>query len=75
MHYSVKIIQIGDSLGITLPGEVLSALDADKGDTLTLTPAPDGLRLSVFDAEKSMQLETARKIMKKRRHALRELSK
>jgi putative addiction module antidote len=75
MHFSVKIIQIGNALGITLPREALAALDADAGDTLTLTPAPDGLRLSAYDTGKMTQLEATRKIMKKRRHALRELSK
>ena len=75
MHYSVKIIQIGNSLGIALPWEALAALNADRGDTMTLTLAPDGMRLSVYDVEKTTQLEAARKIMKKRRHALRELAK
>jgi putative addiction module antidote len=75
MHYTLKVIQIGNSLGVTLPKEALAALKVDKGDTLTLTPAPDGFRVGVYDAERSSQLEAARKIMKKRRHALRELAK
>lgn len=75
MHFALKIIQIGNSLGVTLPKEVLAALRAGKGDTLTLTPAPDGFRVSGYDADKARQLEAARKIMKKRRHALRELAK
>jgi putative addiction module antidote len=44
MHFSLKIIQIGNSLGVTLPKEALAALKVEKGDTLTLTPAPDGFR-------------------------------
>ena len=75
MHFPLKVIQIGNSLGLTLPKEVLAALKVEKGDTLTLTPAPDGFRISTFDAEKARQLEAARKIMKKRKHALRELAK
>lgn len=75
MHYTLKIIQIGNSLGVTLPKEALAELNVDRGDTLTLTPAPDGFRISSYDAEKAKQLETARAIMKKRRHALRELAK
>jgi len=75
MHFSLKIIQIGNSLGITLPKEALSALNADKGDVLTLTPAPDGFRITAYDSEKERQIELVRKIMKKRRHALRELAK
>lgn len=74
-HFTLKIIQIGNSLGVTLPKEALGALKAEKGDSLTLTSAPDGFRLSSYDAEKSRQLEVARKVMKNRRHALRELAK
>ncbi len=47
----------------------------DKGDTLTLTSAPDGFRVTPYDAEKAGQMEVMRKIMKKRRNALRELAK
>jgi putative addiction module antidote len=74
-HFTLKIIQIGNSLGVTLPKEMLAHLKAEKGDVLTLTPAPDGFRLSAYDAEKTSQLEVARKVMKRRRHALRELAK
>ena len=74
-HFTLKIIQIGNSLGVTLPKEMLAVLKAEKGDELTLTPAPDGFRLSTYDSEKAHQLEVARKVMKKRRHALRELAK
>jgi len=70
-----KIIQIGNSLGITLSREVLSALGAGKGDMLTLTINPDGVRLSAYDAEKSRQIEAVRRVMRRRRHALRELAK
>jgi len=75
MHFTLKIIQIGNSLGVTLPKEMLAALKVEKGDTLTLTPAPDGFRVGTYDDEKTAQLEAARKIMKKRRHVLRELAK
>lgn len=75
MHYTLKVIQIGNSLGVTLPKEALAALKADKGDSITLTPAPDGFRISTFDAEKTRQLEIARELMKERKHVLRELAK
>jgi putative addiction module antidote len=75
MHHTLKVIQIGNSLGVTLPREVLAALKVDKGDTLIVTPAPDGFRVTPYDPERAGQLETARQIMKKRRHVLRELAK
>ena len=71
----LKVIQIGNSLGITLPKDVLAALNVDKGDTLTFTSAPDGFRITPYDAEKARQFEIVRNIMKRRRDALRELAK
>jgi putative addiction module antidote len=73
--YKLKIIQIGNSLGVTLPKEALAAMNVDKGDTITLTDAPDGFRVTPYDEEKAKQLETMRAVMKKRRNALRELAK
>jgi putative addiction module antidote len=75
MNATLKIIQIGNSLGVTLPKEVLSALKMEKGDTLVLTEAPDGFRLTPYDPETGRQLEAVRAVMKKRRNALRELAK
>jgi putative addiction module antidote len=75
MHHKLKIIQVGNSLGVTLPREMLTALKVDKGDTLTATSAPDGFRIAPYDTDSAKQLEAARLIMKKRRHVLRELAK
>jgi len=75
MHFKLKLIQIGNSVGVTLPKEMLARMNIDKGDTITVTSAPDGFRVSAFDDAQSAQLEAARRIMKKRRHALRELAK
>jgi putative addiction module antidote len=75
MHYKVRLIQIGNSVGITLPKETLAALNVGKGDELTLTPSPTGYNISPFDSAQLEQLEAAREIMKRRRHALRELAK
>jgi putative addiction module antidote len=73
--YKLKIIQIGNSLGVTLPKEALAAMNLDKGDTVTLTAAPDGFRVTPYDVEKAEQLEVMRAVMKSRRNALRELAK
>ena len=73
--YKLKIIQIGNSLGVTLPKEALAAMKLEKGDTITLTDAPDGFRVTPYDQEKAKQLEAMRAVMKKRRNALKELAK
>jgi len=71
----LKLIQIGNSVGVILPKEVLAALKLDKGDSLFATQAPDGLRLTLVNPEFQTQMTEARKIMKKRRAVLRELAK
>ncbi|HEX3753509.1 MAG TPA: AbrB/MazE/SpoVT family DNA-binding domain-containing protein [Rhizomicrobium sp.] len=75
MHFSLKIIQIGNSLGVTLPKEALAALKVEKGDTLTLTPAPDGFRVTPYDPEVDQQVDAGRQIMREYRDTLRALAK
>jgi putative addiction module antidote len=74
MH-TLKITQIGNSLGVILPREVLAKLKLVKGDALHLTDAPDGLRLTAHDPAFEQQMDAARAIMKRRRAVLRELAK
>ena len=71
----LKLTAIGNSAGVVLPREVLARLKLDKGDTVYLTESPDGYRLTPYNPEFETQMEAARKIMKKRRTALRELAK
>lgn len=75
MHFKLKLIQIGNSVGVTLPKEMLAAMNVDKGDTITATSAPDGFRVSPYDTETDAQIDAMRQVMKKRRNALRELAK
>jgi putative addiction module antidote len=71
----LKLTAIGNSAGVILPKEVLTRLKLDKGDVVYLTEAPDGYRLTPYDPEFERQMETARRIMKRRRAVLRELAK
>jgi len=73
--FTLKLTQIGNSVGVILPKEVLSKLRVEKGDTLYMTEAPDGLRITPHSPEFEKQMAAARDIMKKRRAALRELAK
>ena len=75
MHFSLKIIQIGNSLGVTLPKEALAALKVEKGDTLTLTPAPDGFRITPYDPKVDRQVDAGRQVMHEYRDTLRALAK
>ena len=75
MH-ALKLTQIGNSVGVILPKEVLARLKLEKGDSLYLTEATNGaVMLSPYDADFETQMDAARKIMKSRRQVLRELAK
>ena len=70
----LKITQIGNSVGVVLPKDLLAKLRVDKGDTLTVTETPDGIALSAFDEEFATQMELAEKVMREDRDVLRKLA-
>jgi len=73
---ALKITQIGNSMGVILPKEILAKMNLEKGDTVYLTEAANGgFTLSPYDDEFERQMDAARRIMKKRRNVLRELAK
>ncbi len=72
---TLKITQIGNSLGLILPREVLTKLRVEKGDEVYLSETPEGLRITAHNPDFAAQMKAARAIMKKRRNALRELAK
>lgn len=74
MHM-LKITAIGNSVGVILPKEILARLQVGKGDMLSVVDTPDGVRLTAYDPDFETQMAAARKIMKDRRAALRELAK
>ena len=75
MNKPLKITRIGNSAGIILPKEVLERLRVGLGDTLHLTEAPDGVRLTATDPEFERQMEMAEQIMRRDRNVLRALAK
>ena len=72
---ALKLTQIGNSVGVILPKEVLARLKVEKGDTLFVSEAANGLTLSTYSPEFEAQMTAARRIMKKRRAVLHELAK
>jgi putative addiction module antidote len=74
MH-SLKLTQIGNSVGVILPRELLLKLGMAKGDTIYAVDQPDGVRLTIADPDFAAQMEVARRVMKERRAVLRELAK
>jgi putative addiction module antidote len=60
---------------IILNKEVMARLNVKKGDSLYLTEAPGGYRLTPYDPDFERQLKLAEKIMHDVRDILRVLSK
>jgi putative addiction module antidote len=74
MH-QLKLTQIGNSVGVVLPKEVLAKLKLDKGDVVFVTEAPGGIVLTPYDPKIAEQLELGREIMREYRDTLRALAK
>jgi putative addiction module antidote len=72
---ALKLTQIGNSVGLILPKELLAKLGVGKGDTVYAIETENGIRLTTADPEFESQMEVAREIMKRRRAVLRELAK
>ncbi len=72
---TLKLTQIGNSVGVILPKEVLARLKVEKGDVLYLTEAPDGYRITPYEASVAEQVELGREFMKEYRQTFRALAK
>ncbi len=72
---ALKLTQIGNSVGVILPKEVLARLKLEKGDTVYLTEVANGVTLTPYSTEFETQMSAAREVMKRRRNVLRELAK
>ena len=72
---SLKITQIGNSLGVILPKEITERLKLEKGDELAVVDTPNGVELTPYDPGFAEKMKVAKRISKRYRNALRELAK
>ena len=72
--YTLKITTIGNSVGVILPKEILAILNVDKGDSLTVTRAPDGLMIRSYNPDFAKWMEIGEKVMREDRDVLRKLA-
>jgi putative addiction module antidote len=75
MMHTLKLTQVGNSLGAIFPKDLLAKLNLEKGDELFLTESPDGYRITKSDPEFEAQMSLARDVMKENWAVLRELAK
>jgi putative addiction module antidote len=72
---ALKLTQIGNSVGVILPKEILARLKLVKGDVLHLTDTPDGIALTPYIPGFDEQLEAGREFMREYRDTFRALAK
>jgi putative addiction module antidote len=74
MASETKIISIGNSFGIILPKETLAQLKLEKGDRVYISETPNGAYLTPYDEEFMRKMESAERVMRNYRDALRRLA-
>ncbi len=72
---ALKLTQIGNSVGVILPKEVLARLKLGKGDTVYVTEAANGVTLTPYDPELAKQVELGREFMREYRDTFHQLAK
>jgi putative addiction module antidote len=73
---ALKLTQIGNSVGLILPKDVLARLKVEKGDTLYMTEAANGgVTLTPYDPALDEQVEAGREFMREYRDTFRQLAK
>jgi putative addiction module antidote len=75
MTIQLKVRKVGNSLGLVLPKEVLARLKVEEGDTMTLTEAQDGVRLTASNPQFAKSIAVFESLNRRYRNALRELAK
>jgi putative addiction module antidote len=72
---ALKLTQIGNSVGVILPKEVLARLKLVKGDSVFLTEAANGVTLTPYDPDLEEQLKLGREFMHDYRDTFHQLAK
>ncbi|MDO8347681.1 MAG: AbrB/MazE/SpoVT family DNA-binding domain-containing protein [Rugosibacter sp.] len=75
MNFTLKLTQIGNSVGVILPKEALAALKLEKGDTIHLSESPEGFQITPYDPTLADQLDLGRDFMREFRDTFHALAK
>jgi putative addiction module antidote len=72
---TLKLTQIGNSVGVVLPKEMLARMKLEKGDTVFITDTPDGFMITPYDPDVADQLVAGRDFMREYRDTFHALAK
>ena len=75
MTVELKLRKIGNSVGVVLPKEALTQLNAGEGDTLLLSQTSEGFRMTAHNPEFAKSMEVFADLSRRYRNTLRELAK
>ena len=76
MVVPLKLRKVGNSVGVVLPKETLTRLNASEGDEIYLTDAPEGgFRLTANKPDFGEKMKVAEGLSRRYRNALSELAK
>ena len=74
MNMPLKLVKVGNSTGVVVPREMLARLRVSQGDSIYLSEAPDGYRISATNPDFEKKMALAEKIMREDRDILRVLA-
>ena len=72
---TLELTQVGDSVGIVLPEEVLTRLKLKKGAKVLVKETSEGIALTRYDEELEAQLSAGRELMKQYHETFERLAK
>jgi putative addiction module antidote len=74
MHI-LKLTQIGNSIGVILPKEVLANMKLSKGESIFLTETPEGYVVTPYDPALDEEMQAGREFMREFRDTFHALAK
>ncbi len=74
MNMQLKVTKIGNSAGVILPKELLARLRVEAGDSLFVSEAPDGVRITATNPDFAAKMALAETIMREDRDILNVLA-
>ncbi|VVT19254.1 Transcriptional regulator [Sphingomonas sp. EC-HK361] len=75
MHMPLKIVKVGNSLGLVLPKDMLAKLRVGLGDQVFVTEQPDGFSVKPHDPAFVEAMGAAENIMREDRDILAVLAR
>ena len=74
MTNKLKVVTIGNSVGVVLSKEILEKLRVQKGDSIFALETSRGIELTPYNPELAEQMKLAEQVMREDRDALRKLA-